>query len=148
MIDTMKKLEDIPKKDLFDAPEGYFESFPMRMQKRLESEKPVARTIFYAQPLFKYAFAFLLIISIAVVLSRYAVNDIPNGEAWLAEIPSTDLIIYLEQSNFIFDDFLAEDNAELWGSIIEDDEFDVLEAIDEAQIEEYLDELQFEFQLN
>ena len=40
------KLDDIDKKEVFQVPEGYFEDLPMRIQKRVDSEKPVTRQQF------------------------------------------------------------------------------------------------------
>ena len=36
----MKKLEDIPKKEIFDVPDGYFEKLPGKIQARISGSVP------------------------------------------------------------------------------------------------------------
>jgi hypothetical protein len=51
----MKKLEDIPKKNIFEVPEGYFEKLPGIIQARVAKPAPVrlwVTSLKYALPVF------------------------------------------------------------------------------------------------
>lgn len=68
----MKRLEDIPKKNLFEVPDGYFEKLPLRIQERVSSPTPAFA--WFSFSVLKYA---LPVVVIAVA-----------GVIWLAQSPS------------------------------------------------------------
>ena len=45
------KLEDLPQKEIFDVPEGYFEKLPGTIQARIaERQQPASRPVLTAIP--------------------------------------------------------------------------------------------------
>ena len=104
----MKKLEDIPKKRVFDVPEGYFDSLPGIIQARVSKpgrETAVERPAFaYA---LRYALPVVLVAAIAVFwVSRQSATATP--EAILASIETEDLVAYLKTTDFTTDELLDE----------------------------------------
>jgi hypothetical protein len=89
----MKKLEDIPKKDFFSPPDGYFDSLPNRVQVRLEKTKqPIAI------PGFRFALQYALPIVAIVTFGIFWYNqqqNKPTTETLLASIESEELVSYL-----------------------------------------------------
>lgn len=99
----MKKLDDIPKKDFFTAPEGYFDELPMRVARRVESVPPRTWLIFryslyYALP------ALLLTLGVLWYVQPQSPEEL------LADVPATDLLEYLAETELEYDEFVAEVN--------------------------------------
>ncbi|WP_424964179.1 hypothetical protein [Ekhidna sp.] len=86
------KLDDIDKKEVFKVPEGYFEGLPMRIQKRVDSEKPVTRQQFTP----KWGLALAASIALVVTFVFVLYNNGPSPEDMLAEISQDELVAYLE----------------------------------------------------
>ncbi|MCE7864740.1 MAG: hypothetical protein DYG99_14455 [Bacteroidetes bacterium CHB5] len=111
----MKKLEDIPKKDLFKAPEGYFDKLPGIVQARVAT--PVRQPLWL--PVLKFA-APVVVLMVAGLI-WFSGPTQRNFEAELATIDTEQLTAYL-------------DNTELaWGETEEAmdwSEFDLLELQD------------------
>ncbi len=106
----MKKLEDIPKKDHFSAPEGYFEALPGRINSRIEkkaglSERPVFRySLQYALP------ALVLFVLGIIWFSQPSVEDTANDDL-LSSIETAALVEFLaDAENTSYEDFLDEVN--------------------------------------
>jgi hypothetical protein len=66
----MKKLEDIPKKTIFEVPEGYFDKLPGVIQSRIAEQNPVKERIPY----------------LASVNSQDLVDYLDEGEVSIDEI--------------------------------------------------------------
>ena len=101
---SMKKLEDIPKKNLFEVPQGYFEKLPAIIQSRVTG--PSARS----NPSFKFVLQFAvpaivaIIVAIVFWVSR-PTSDI-TAESMLASIQTEDLVAYLKESDLTTEELL------------------------------------------
>jgi len=91
----MKKLEEIPKKNIFEVPDGYFDQLALKIQAKTETISPSKAgsgwtlALRYALPLL------LLVIGSIIVLKPKAVQD---TEQLLAAIPTEHLVAYLHES--------------------------------------------------
>ncbi|NOT76477.1 MAG: hypothetical protein HOP08_16235 [Cyclobacteriaceae bacterium] len=100
----MRKLEDIPKKDLFEAPEGYFDRLPGIIQTRVaESEKQSAWLPYFTTSL-KYALP-VLVIGIGAIF-YWQQPEAQSAETLLTSIDTTQLVAYLDESDVSLDDLL------------------------------------------
>jgi hypothetical protein len=94
----MKKLEDIPKKDLFKAPDGYFDKLPGIIQARVS--KPEPKSIWV--PVLKFALPVLVLVTVGVFwFSNPAVQNI---ETELAGINTEQLMAYLDNTEVVWDE--------------------------------------------
>ncbi|MCW5911295.1 MAG: hypothetical protein KIT62_09490 [Cyclobacteriaceae bacterium] len=94
----MKKLEDIPKKDPFKAPDGYFDQLPGIIQARIT--KPKSHTIWI--PVLKFALPVVAFIAAGVFwFSDQATQPF---EDQLAGINTEELIAYLDNTEFAWED--------------------------------------------
>jgi hypothetical protein len=103
----MKKLEDIPKKKVFDVPEGYFDSLPGIIQARVS--KPERETA--TRPVFAYALRYALPVVLVASIGIFWLTRQPtvtSPEAILASIETEDLVAYLETTDFTTDELLDE----------------------------------------
>lgn len=104
----MKNFEDIPKKDLFSAPEGYFDALPGRISARLEQAKPRE-----TKTAFRYALQYALpVVVIAVVgVLWFTKQEVTESESLLASIETEELISYLaEADDLSYEEFINEMN--------------------------------------
>ncbi len=120
----MKKLENIPKKDIFTVPDGYFDNLPGKIQARItgESARPENRFIFryklqYALPLIA-----LMAISIFLFTNRPAETDV---DALLASVETEALVAFVNETDLISYDLF--DNTELSNSEVQEIENEVYE---------------------
>ncbi|MBS1976998.1 MAG: hypothetical protein JST46_06480 [Bacteroidetes bacterium] len=91
----MKRLEDIPKKDIFEAPEGYFDRLPSVIQSRVTTES--SRWTLFAQPVWKYA---LSLAFLAAGLYWFMLRPATKSpEQMLASVDTASLIAYLNESD-------------------------------------------------
>jgi len=93
----MKKLDDIPKKNIFEVPEKYFDEMALNIQAK--TEKLSKRETFSAWSFtFRYALpvVVLLIGSVYVLKPKEVEQD---TEAILSSIPSEHLVDFLHESN-------------------------------------------------
>ncbi|MBA4055435.1 MAG: hypothetical protein C0490_12035 [Marivirga sp.] len=103
----MKKLEDIPKKQVFDVPEGYFEKLPGIIQARVASgarEK-------YTRPVFSYALRYALPLVAVFALVIFWFNrevKVTSAESILASIETADLVAYLDDADLSTDELLED----------------------------------------
>lgn len=125
----MKKLEDIPKKHPFNAPEDYFDRLPGMIQARIEKESGVKE----ARPYFRYALQYALpVIVLAIVAVIYLVpQKSQDVDTMLASVSTEELVAYLEQSELTTDELL--DSWELDAISIEAIESEVYFNLDELQ---------------
>lgn len=129
------KLEDLPKKEIFDVPEGYFEKLPGTIQARIAERKqsesrPVLR---YA---FQYALPLVTIITIGFLWFENNSSNQSSTESLLAEIQTEDLITYLDNTDMSTDELLEhasldatdaeEIEQEVYGLDLDDETLDIL----------------------
>jgi hypothetical protein len=98
----MKKLEDIPKKQVFEAPEGYFDSLPSIVQSRVAGQVGSGSLIWL--PVLKYALP-ALVIAIGAIWYSNSV-EIETPEQLLASIETIDIEDYLDESEMTTEDLL------------------------------------------
>ena len=100
----MKRLEDIPKKHLFEVPEGYFDRLPGLIQARVSKKEEQSAW----QPYLGYGLKFALpTFAIGVVaLFLWTGPTAQSAEEVLASINSEQLVAYLQETDLNADDFL------------------------------------------
>lgn len=91
----MKKLDDIPKKNIFEVPDGYFDQLALKIQAKTEAISP-SKAIPVWSFTWKYALPIVvLVVGGIIVLRPKAVQD---TEQLLASIPTEHLVTYLHES--------------------------------------------------
>jgi len=122
----MKKLENIPKNNIFEVPEGYFDKLPLQIQARIGAKNPIPEqqpwlrySLRYALPMFVFALAAIFIFK----------PKIDKTEKILASVSTEELVAYLEVNSFSTDELL--------------DQYD----FDEASVEAIEQEVYFNFDL-
>jgi hypothetical protein len=97
----MKKLEDIPKKNIFEVPEGYFEKLPGIIQARVANPEPTRWFV----PSLKFALPILAFVAVGIFWFTSQTGK--SIEEQLSGIQTEQLIAYLDDSDLTMDD-LAE----------------------------------------
>ncbi len=98
----MKKLDDIPKKNIFEVPDGYFDRLPMKIQARVET---VNQT--HTSPVWSLAIRYALPIVIAgFALVYFLKPKAYETEELLASISNEHLVAYLQESDISESDLL------------------------------------------
>ncbi len=95
----MSRLDDIPKKDFFQVPDGYFEKLPSDIQMRVAPK----RRSFVAIRVLRYA---LPVVLIAVALFLYRSGTPTSAEEILASVDPLELIDYLQETGMSTDEIL------------------------------------------
>lgn len=138
----MKRLEDIPKKEIFSVPEGYFEKLPAMIQSRVAAHnRPSWRT----SPVFRYSVRYALpLILIALGIVWYTSRPVEtNAEAILASVETNDLLMYLQESDLSTEELLDH------LSLDADDAEDIQDAVYEENFGDHeLDEIIDDIDLN
>jgi hypothetical protein len=98
----MKKLEDIPKKQVFEAPEGYFDSLPGIVQARVATQAGSPSLVWL--PALKYALP-ILVIAVGLIWYMNA-GKTETPEQMLASIEAIDIEDYLDESDMTTEDLL------------------------------------------
>lgn len=104
----MAKLEDIPKKEIFNAPEGYFDTLPGRIQARIEKDHNIARRPVVSFSL-KYALP-ALIVAAAGIFWFTSANKPLDVDSMLSAIETQDLVAYLDESDISTDEVIESGN--------------------------------------
>ena len=103
----MKKLEDIPKKEIFNVPEGYFDKLPGVIQSRVaEDEKRTSSPVL--RMALQYGLPSFAIVVIAVLLFFKPDTADHSAESILASIETPDLVAYLHETDMSTDELLDE----------------------------------------
>lgn len=118
----MKNLENIPKKNIFDVPDGYFDKLPSKIQARIGAKNPKVET----KPYFRYALQYALPVVLLVVVAAIFIFKPKNNsvEDMLASVSTEQLVAYLDEVDM---------NALSTEELIESFEFDAetIEAIEQ-----------------
>jgi hypothetical protein len=94
----MKKLEDIPKKQVFNVPDGYFENLSSTIQARVAEEDSRRATAFFTLPVVvRYALPALVLAAIGVFWFQNNPSQ-KDAESILASVSTEDLVAYLNDS--------------------------------------------------
>lgn len=94
----MKRLEDIPKKNIFQVPDGYFDQLPGIIQSRVAKPAPIH---WYATPAFKFALPLVALLALGIY---WYVSPGKSLEQQLAAIETEQLMAYLEDSDLSIDE--------------------------------------------
>lgn len=105
----MKKLEDIPKTQIFTTPDEYFDKLAVRIQDRITSKRTAAENRPYLISKLKYA---LPVVALLVAVFFWFNNSQKKSdpESLLASIQTEDLIAYLNDSELTTDELLQTVN--------------------------------------
>src|SRR5688572_18050221 len=98
------KLEDIPKKEIFTAPDGYFDTLPGVIQAR------VAKQSRFAQPAWQYSLRYALPAVVLVAAGILWYTRQTSAQDVLAGIATEELVRYLEESEGLSTDELLDTN--------------------------------------
>jgi hypothetical protein len=105
----MKKLEDIPKKSIFEVPEGYFDRLPGVIQSRIAEKSPVRDQQSYWVLSLRYALPAIVLIAASIfVYQNYYSNQATDAESILASIDSQELVNYLDDDNVSMEEILED----------------------------------------
>ncbi len=128
------KLEDIPKKPIFDIPEGYFERLPNRIQSRIaEGGRSEFSFVYRYRLQYVIPAAFFIAVLSIWLLRPQAPTD---AESILATVDTEQLVAYLNESEISTEDVLEE------FEFSPDDVEDIEAEVYQLQLEdEFLDEL-------
>ncbi|SRR5690606_29273625 len=101
------KLTDIPRKDVFNVPEGYFEGLQDRISERIA--RPQGKQVFLERPLVR---RLSLAVAAAVALLIVAIPFLNNrneltAEQLISQLSPEDCLYYLEHSDIETADILA-----------------------------------------
>jgi hypothetical protein len=105
----MKRLDEIPKKQIFTVPDGYFEDLPMRIQARIQTPERKSSWI----PEFNLALKFALPIVLFGVISVIVWVNLPKTKDALANldtIPTEQLLAYLEADEISTEEIIENVN--------------------------------------
>jgi hypothetical protein len=130
----MKKLEDIPKKEVFSTPDGYFDSLPTRIQSRIAEKDGKRDHVFIFQTAWKLAVPAVVLLAVGIFWFT-SPSQPTNAESILAAIETEDLVAYLSESDISTEEvidaagFNTEDIDEIAGEVYDLQNID-LEGID------------------
>ena len=95
----MKKLEDIPKNDLFKVPDGYFDKLPGIIQARMALGKPQRESRPFFVLALRYAVPVIVLAVAGIFIVRNYQNESKDSESLLAMVSSEELILYLTEGD-------------------------------------------------
>lgn len=138
----MKRLEDIPKKQAFKVPDGYFDELPMRIQARIaaESPKPIYLTI--GKLTMRYALPILFVGIISVALWDNFSSKNTDPIAALDSVPNEQLLAYLEADEISLEEII--ENASFTTETV-DALHQPYQEVTDAELTEIADDYDFNF---
>lgn len=98
----MNNLENIPKKEFFTVPDGYFEALPSRIRARIAAP---GETSFIARYKLQYVLPAILLV-IAGIFWITPSRKLQDAETILATIETEQLVVYLNDSDITTDEFV------------------------------------------
>lgn len=122
----MKKLEDIPKKQNFEVPEGYFEKLPGIIQARVAQPSQKEGWWFFSRFSIRFALPAVILLFVGIFWYYRAQMD-QSVETILATVQTEDLVAYLSDSDLTTDELLDDVH------LNEQDATDIAESVNEFQ---------------
>ncbi len=101
----MKKLEDIPKKEVFNVPDGYFDKLPGIIQARVAAPQSQRK------PVWRFALRYALPVVVLLAVFTFWFNRIPkvvDAEQLLSSIQTEDLVAYINDSDITTEELLSD----------------------------------------
>lgn len=100
------KLEDIPKKSVFNVPDGYFEQLPSKIQTRISvGRKP--EPSFVLRYKLQYVIPAIVILAIGFIWLAKP-EPATDVNALLASVETEQLVVYLNDSDLTTEDVIDE----------------------------------------
>jgi hypothetical protein len=138
----MKRLEDIPKKQSFKVPDGYFDDLPMRIQARIQETEKKPSWAWMPAPSFALKFALpVILVGIVSVVVWNNLSSTKDPFAKLDSVPTEQLLAYLESDDITTEEII--ENARFTNATI-----NTLYEQDEEVPAEELDELAKQYDFN
>ena len=104
----MKKLEDIPKNNVFKVPEGYFDKLPGIIQSRIALDKPAEERPFFVLAL-RYAIPIVVLVVAGIFIFQNYESAPRDTASLLASVSNEELVSYLMEGDDVSTDELLED---------------------------------------
>jgi hypothetical protein len=140
MENKERRLEDLPKRDPFTAPEGYFSTFGQRIVARIDQRKNT-RVVSFSYRRLSMAAAVAGILCLAWFGYRMTITTKQTSDVLLAEISIEDLHTYLESEEVDTEDLLALAGDDAFAPAEERID-DVIESLDDAEMVNLYDEFE------
>jgi hypothetical protein len=99
----MGQLENIPKKEFFRVPDGYFDKLPAKIQARIETSKPDHGF----QPALRLALLWAIPPVLVAAALFFYFGPRPDTESMLASVETADLIQYLQGADMTTEEVLT-----------------------------------------
>ncbi len=119
---NMKKLDDIPKKEFFNVPDGYFDKLPSIIQARVAAPQTESKLTWKFA--IRYALPTVVLLAIGIIWFTQT-HKVVDAEQLLSSIQTEDLVSYLNESDMTTEELLAdaqlsdEDASEIEGTVYE-----------------------------
>ncbi len=135
----MKKLEDIPKNEIFKIPDGYFDTLPSKIQSRISNTDYQRKLSLFFQYKFQYAIPLVVILIVGYAWYQSSTQK-SDTDAFLASVDTEQLITYLDNSELSTEEILETMDSSDLESIEEevyalDLQIEDLDAFEELNIE-------------
>ncbi len=104
----MKKLEDIPKNNIFEVPEGYFDKLSGIIQSRIAPAKPVEESHSFFVLALRYAIPIVVIAMAGIFIFQNYQSGPSDSESLLASVSNEELISYLMDGDDVSTEELLE----------------------------------------
>ena len=103
----MKKLEDIPKKNIFEVPEGYFDRLPGIIQARVSEQRPTYGWLPPWSVPVRFAVAVLMMMAVGVFwYTPGSLSGTDKIKSELASINPDQLVEYLDEHELATEDLV------------------------------------------
>lgn len=103
----MKKLDDIPKKNIFNVPDGYFDKLPTKIQSRINESQGTERTIYWMRTL-RLATSVILVLLVAGIFWYNQQGNSSDALKLLSSVDTSELISYLSDSDLLTEELLED----------------------------------------
>ena len=105
----MARLEDIPKKQAFKVPDGYFDALPMRIQSRIDAQKQAEQpALSFGRVALRYALPVVAIAILSVVWLTQRPGTEVDPLAALNQVSSQELVAFLEDEGITTEDLMEQ----------------------------------------
>ena len=101
----MKKLEDIPKKEVFNVPDDYFDKLPGIIQARVATPQNESSPVWRFA--LRYALPTVVLLAVGIVWFNQS-HKVVDAEQLLSSIQTDDLVAYLNDSDMTTEELLAD----------------------------------------
>jgi hypothetical protein len=102
------KLEDIKKKNIYSVPDNYFEQLPMRIQSRVNENRPVLGLRLNWNLALKIALPAIAVVFLVFYFGISTDNTALSADDILAQVSTEDLIAYVETTDITTDEIIEE----------------------------------------